>query len=234
MTAADESASRPTTGDRGVTAADESASRPTTGDRGLAAADESASRPTAGDRPPAAAAGLVLAAGEGRRFGGPKQLARLDGRPLIEHALAALRDLDRVVVVLGARADEVRAGADLGATEVVVCRDWADGMSASLRAGLGALAGADEVVILLADQPLVGAAAVARVRSAPGPAARAVYAGTPGHPVVIRGPLLERAGELRGDAGFRDLLGEAAGVECSDLADPRDIDTREDLEVVRR
>jgi CTP:molybdopterin cytidylyltransferase MocA len=180
------------------------------------------------------AAGLVLAAGEGRRFGGPKQLARLDGRPLIEHALGALRDLDRVVVVLGARADEVRAGADLGAAEVVVCEDWSEGMSASLRAGLSALAGVDEVVVVLADQPLVGAAAVARVRAAPGPAARAVYGGAPGHPVVIRRPLLERAGELRGDAGFRAMLGGAAEVECSDLADPRDIDTRDDLEVVRR
>ena len=181
-----------------------------------------------------ASAGLLLAAGEGRRFGGSKQLAELDGRPLVEHALAALAGLERVVVVLGARADEVRAGADLGAAEVVVCAGWAEGMSASLRCGLAALAGAGEVVIALADQPYVTAAAVARVRSTPGPAARAVYEGVPGHPVVIRRPLLARAGELRGDAGFRDLLSGVAEVDCSDLADPRDIDTRDDLEVVRR
>ncbi len=178
-------------------------------------------------------AGLVLAAGEARRFGAAKQLAELGGRPLIEHALAALSGLDRVVVVLGAHADEIRAGADLGAAELVDCPEWADGMSASLRCGLAALAGAGEVVITLADQPFITAAVVARVRSLPGPAARAVYGGAPGHPVVIRGPLLERAGELRGDAGFRDLA-EFAEVECSDLADPRDIDTRDDLEVVRR
>jgi CTP:molybdopterin cytidylyltransferase MocA len=180
------------------------------------------------------AAGLVLAAGEARRFGGPKQLAVLDGRPLIEHALAALAGLERVVVVLGARADEVRRGADLGAAEVVVCDGWAEGMAASLRAGLAALRGAGEVVIVLADQPFITAAVVERVRSTPGPAARAVYGGEPGHPVVVRAPLLERAGELRGDAGFRALLGGAREVECSDLADPRDIDTRDDLEVVRR
>ena len=89
-------------------------------------------------------------------------------------------------------------------------------------------------MILLADQPLITAAVVERVRAAPGPAARAVYGGEPGHPVVVRGPLLARAGELRGDAGFRALLGDAAEVECSDVADPRDIDTRDDLEVVRR
>jgi molybdenum cofactor cytidylyltransferase len=188
---------------------------------------------TAGDDS-RASAGLVLAAGEGRRFGGPKQLALIDGRPLIEHALAALADLDRVVVVLGARAAEVRAGADLGRAEIVVCDEWAEGMSASLRAGLAALRNVDEVVIVLADQPSVTPAAVARVRAAGGPAARAVYDGEPGHPVVVRRPLLDRAGELRGDAGFRALLGGATAVECSDLGDPQDIDTRDDLEVVRR
>jgi CTP:molybdopterin cytidylyltransferase MocA len=182
----------------------------------------------------AASAGLVLAAGAGRRFGGPKQLAAVGGKPLIEHALAALAHIGRVVVVLGARADAVRAGADLAATEIVVCDDWAEGMSASLRAGLAVLNDADEVVIVLADQPFITAAVVDRVRAARGSAARAVYGGAPGHPVVVRRPLLDRAGELRGDAGFRELLDGAAEVECGDLADPRDIDTRDDLEVVRR
>jgi CTP:molybdopterin cytidylyltransferase MocA len=180
------------------------------------------------------AAGLVLAAGEARRFGAAKQLALLDERPLIEHALAALAALDRVVVVLGARAAEIRAAADLGRAEVVVCSDWAEGLSASLRCGLDALAGAGQVVVLLADQPFITPAVVVRVLSAPGAAARAVYDGEPGHPVVIRRPLLDRAAELRGDTGFRDLLAGVTEVECSDLADPRDIDTRADLEVVRR
>jgi CTP:molybdopterin cytidylyltransferase MocA len=182
----------------------------------------------------AATAGLVLAAGAGTRFGGAKQLALVDGRPLVEHAIAAVAGLERVAVVLGAHADKVRAGADLGAAEVVVCPDWAEGISASLRTGLAALEGAAEVVIVLADQPGVGPAAVERVLSTPGPAVRAVYLGEPGHPVVVRRPLLERAGELRGDAGFRTLLDGAAAVECSDVGDPLDIDTRDDLEVVRR
>lgn len=177
-------------------------------------------------------AGLLLAAGEGKRFGGPKQLARVDGRPLIEHALAALAGLERIVVVLGARAEEIRAGADLGAAEVIVCAGWAEGMGASLRAGLAALDGAEEVVIVLGDQPFITPAVVARVRAVPGDAVRAVYDGRPGHPVVVRGALLARAGELRGDEGFRGVA--MAEVECGDLADPLDIDTRADLEVVRR
>ena len=179
--------------------------------------------------------GLVLAAGEGRRFGGPKQLAPLHGRPLLAHAVATARaaGLDRVVGVLGARADAVRAEVDLAGVEVAVCENWAEGMSASLRCGLEAAAGSDEVVVLLGDQPGVGAGAVARVRAAPGDAARAVYGGVPGHPVVLRAGLLARAGELAGDAGFRALLGGATAVECGDLGDPRDIDTRDDLEVMR-
>ena len=180
------------------------------------------------------AVGLVLAAGEGRRFGGPKQLARVGGRPLVEYAVAAVRDLDRVVVVLGARAEEVRSGADLTGAEVVVCPDWPEGMGASLRHGLAAVGDAGEVVIVLADQPFITREVVARVRAAPGDVARATYHGAPGHPVVIRRPVLARAGELRGDSGFRDLFGGVTEVECADLADPTDIDTREDLEVVRR
>lgn len=178
--------------------------------------------------------GILLAAGEGRRFGGPKQLARVDGRPLIEHALETLHDLDRRIVVLGARADEVRAGADLRGAEIVICEDWAEGMGASLRRGLAAAGDTDEVVIMLADQPFLTAAVVARVRAAPGDSARAVFAGAPGHPVVLRRALLERAGELHGDRGFRGRLEGATEVECGDLADPRDIDTRADLEVMRR
>ena len=175
---------------------------------------------------------VVLAAGEGRRFGAAKQLAMVRGRPLLSHAVGAARGarLDRVVVVLGARADAVRAAVDLGGVEIVVCEDWADGLSASLRCGLRAAAASDEIVILLGDQPGVGAEAVRRVRAAPGDAARATYDGVPGHPVVLRRAMLARAGELAGDAGFRDLLGGATRVECGDLGDPRDVDTPADLD----
>ena len=137
--------------------------------------------------------------------------------------------------MLGARADEVRAGADLRGAEVVVCEDWAEGMGASLRRGLAAVGDADEVVIMLADQPFLTAAVVARVRAAPGPAARAVFAGAPGHPVVLR-----RRAARAAPASCTATAASAGGwtrsteVECGDLADPRDIDTRADLEVVRR
>ncbi len=86
-------------------------------------------------------AGIVLAAGAGRRFGGAKQLARLDGRPLLAHVLDrawAVPALDQIVVVLGAHGAAIRAEVDFEGVEVVECADWAEGQAASLRAGVAA------------------------------------------------------------------------------------------------
>ena len=177
--------------------------------------------------------GLILAAGEGRRFGATKQLADLRGRPLLEYALEAMAAVSPRVVVLGHAAEEIAAGVDLHGAAVVVCDEWASGQSASLRCGLAALGGCDEVVVVLGDMPGVTAPAVAAVVGAGGDedAVRATYDGEPGHPVLLRRALLDRAGELRGDTGFRDLLEGAAvrEVEIGGLADPADIDTREEL-----
>ena len=109
---------------------------------------------------------VVLAAGEGSRFGGPKHLAELDGRPLLEHvliALAAVPAVERIVLVLGARADEIRARVDLHGAEVVIADDWAEGQAASLRAGLTALDDTDGALILLGDQPGMTPAAIEAV-----------------------------------------------------------------------
>jgi molybdenum cofactor cytidylyltransferase len=178
---------------------------------------------------------LVLAAGEGRRFGGTKQLAELDGRPLLEHALAAVTGVSPRVVVLGHAAEEIRAGADLHGAEPVLCPQWQEGQSASLRCGLAALGDVDAVLVVLGDQPGITAAAVAAVLAAASAgdedAVRATYDGVPSHPVLLRRALVDRAGELRGDSGFRDLLKAARtrDVEVGHLADPADIDTREEL-----
>jgi molybdenum cofactor cytidylyltransferase len=186
--------------------------------------------------------GLVLAAGEGRRFGGPKLAAELDGVALLDHAVAAMLGvpaIERVVVVLGAHAEEISARADLGAVETLVCERWSDGISASLGAGVEELAGAEAIVVTLGDQPFVTAQVIAAiVDQLDGrlPAARATYAGRPGHPVLIKRALFEQVRSLRGDEGARDLLA-AAGVrelECGHLCSPEDIDTPEDLEAARR
>lgn len=182
-------------------------------------------------------AGIVLAAGEGRRFGqGVKQLAPLGGKPLLEHALAAASrvPLDHVVVVLGAHGDRISAQIDLHGADPVICDEWEEGVAASLRVGLKAVSKGRAVVILLGDQPLITPAAIERVLAARNrdlAAVRATYGGEPGHPVLLEPELLPRLLALRGDAGARDLLAEVAVCEvaCDDVADSADVDTPEDL-----
>jgi molybdenum cofactor cytidylyltransferase len=190
--------------------------------------------------PPGPVGALVLAAGAARRYGAAKQMAELDGRPLLEHALEAVAGapVDRRVVVLGAGAQGVLASARLHGAEPVVCPDWEEGQAASLRAGLRALEGVEAIVVVLGDQPRLSARAVARVLAArePGVAAvRATYRGRPSHPVVLERELFPRLAALRGDVGARAVLATVAvrDVACDGLGDPQDVDTPDQLEVLR-
>ena len=168
---------------------------------------------------------LILAAGAGRRFGGPKQLAELDGRPLLRHVLDLAAPYDPLVV-LGAHADEILATVDIGPHLVV--DDWEHGQSASLKAGVAELGDADRILVLLGDQPWITRAVIESVLAQPG-CARATYDGVPGHPVVLDRPVIERVPSLAGDEGARSLLADCTLVEAAHLADPRDVDTPEDL-----
>jgi molybdenum cofactor cytidylyltransferase len=122
-----------------------------------------------------------------------------------------------VVVVLGARADEVRRGVRLDGVEIAVCADWEEGTFASLRCGLAALGdGPDAVVVALGDQPFLSAGRIDAVLAHGGEIARARDRGTPSHPVVIR----------RGAAVTREALRAADGPELGPLAD---VDTPDSL-----
>jgi molybdenum cofactor cytidylyltransferase len=189
-------------------------------------------------------AGVVLAAGSGSRFGASaKQLAELDGIPLLEHALRAVEAvpaIDRIVVILGARADEIRAGVDFGLAEPVVCEDWADGQAASLRCGIAAVADADAAVLTLGDMPRITPAVIAQFaqiaqRYGRTARARAIYDGLPGHPVVLGREYFAQITALQGDVGAREVL-KAIGahpIECSHLSSPADVDTPGALEELR-
>jgi len=186
-------------------------------------------------------AGVVLAAGEGRRFGGGKQLAPLDGRPLLEHALeaAAGSGLELQLVVLGANAERIRATVELHGHEVVLCSDWREGLAASLRAGVSAArsAGAEAILITLGDQPRVSTEAISRVLAGRGGpdgksmAVRASYGGVPGHPALLEGRLFDALLALRGDEGARGVFKSANTylVPCEDVAVPTDVDVAGDL-----
>jgi molybdenum cofactor cytidylyltransferase len=187
--------------------------------------------------------GVVLAAGGSTRMGRPKQLAELDGRPLLAHVLAAAAEapLDRVVVALGGAAGDVLDRVDLGRAEPLVVEGWATGMGHVLARALDQAGEAWEaVVVLLGDQPLVPAGAVARVvkawRAGAGPVVTATYGGRPGHPKLFDRRLEPDLLRLTGDTGARDLVAAHPGwvhrVEVGDLGSDADVDVEADLERV--
>lgn len=148
-------------------------------------------------------AGLVLEPVE--RFGAPKQLAELDGRPLLEHVLsAAWRRRWTVVVVLGAHAPEILARADLSDVETVVCDEW-HGASAHRFAPLSKhFDYLDALVVLLADQPRVSPEATRRVIARRGPgtdAIRATHGGQPARPTLFEQSAVQLFRGASGDEG---------------------------------
>ena len=183
--------------------------------------------------------GLVLAAGAATRFGRPKQLAHLDGIPLLEHALRAMTaaPVGRVVVVLGSTADEIAAAVDLQGADPIVCARWEEGQSASLACGLAELAGCEAVVVTLGDQPRVSPDAIRRVIAGRNGASavRATYGGEPGHPVLLERDLFEALRDVSGDKGARNLLMSVPvlDIPCDDLGGGEDVDTPAELDALR-
>lgn len=184
-------------------------------------------------------AAVVLSAGAGTRFGRVKQLALLEGRPLIAHVVAAVHaatTIDEIVVVVGARGDEVAAAVpeDAGAA-VIVNPAFVSGQASSLRAGLEALG--DDIaaaVVVLADEPGLAPATIDAVVAAwrdGAVAARARYEDRAGHPVIFDRSVWPRLRRLTGDAGARQIL---AGLEVTEVVvggpAPQDVDEPTDME----
>jgi molybdenum cofactor cytidylyltransferase len=199
-----------------------------------------AAAPPAG-RPRVAA--ILLAAGAGVRMRGADKLLEplADGRPILRAAAeaATASQADLAVVVLPPGAEARRAALAGTGVEIVEAADAAEGMAASLRAGLRAAADrADAVVVMLADMPEVGSAAVDRLIAAFDPEegrdiCRAVTeAGAPGHPVLFGRRFFETLAALTGDRGAREVLRDAAEF-VTDVPTPGrgaavDLDTPED------
>ena len=184
---------------------------------------------------------IVLAAGASRRFGSPKLLARLAGRPVLEHvldAVVAARLID-VVVVLGTDSDAVIDAVTWRTERIRVNPRPMDGLSSSLRIGLDVAAEdptVDAVLVLLGDQPSVRpeviAAVLAAAETSAQPIVRVRYADDDApNPVLIRRVAWALAAGLSGDRGLQPLLAERADL-VAEVAAPGsnpDIDTPEDL-----
>jgi CTP:molybdopterin cytidylyltransferase MocA len=179
-------------------------------------------------------AGILLAAGAGRRLGQPKALLDLGGQPLVSRGVALLKEggAGPVIVVTGA------AAVNLAGVITVHNPLWATGMGSSLAAGLATVPDACRAaVVALVDQPLVGAAAVRRLIDAyqgGATVAVAAYGGRPRNPVLLaRQHWAEVTALAAGDAGARAFLRARPDlvtlVECGDTGSPDDIDTSEDL-----
>ncbi len=186
------------------------------------------------------AAGVILAAGEARRFGSQKLLAPLGGRPLLQHAVDAANasGLDPVVVVLGADAEAIERAVAFGRARVARNPAYASGQASSLRAGLGAIedAGVDALVVLLGDQPRVRPplldAILARQRETGSAAVLSSWRGRRSPPALLHRDLWPEVRKLAGDVGARDILAGRADVAVLDvtaeLGALDDVDTRAD------
>jgi molybdenum cofactor cytidylyltransferase len=188
--------------------------------------------------------GIILAAGAGRRYGGAKQLAPIDGVPMLQRVLDTLREaLDAaapdatpssIIVVLGAHAPAVRAAIDFREARVVECADWECGMAHSLRCGLAALEARapSAALVMLGDTPYITAADLQRLitawQTAPDTPAAAEYDGTVGAPCILPRAVWPELAELEGDRGAGAwLLGRArqsAMMLINMAAAARDID----------
>jgi molybdenum cofactor cytidylyltransferase len=193
------------------------------------------------------AAGIVLAAGEGRRFGGTKVLAPVDGRPLLQHALdtCAASRLGPVIVVLGTNAATVEAAIQWRTELRITNPEPGHGLASSLRLGMAALRRADQVpdcaLVLLADQPRLQPAQVDRIVSAPRDPRRPIVVplyegGRPGNPVLIEREAWPLVDDLEGDRGLAQLFDrEESRIRYVDVpgANP-DVDTPADLALLSR
>jgi len=179
---------------------------------------------------------VVLAAGEGRRFGGNKLLVTVGGEPVITRVLRALDGIERVVVV-GAHVEELMQY--LRSEVVIYNPNYREGMSTSIKLGLRFFQDYDAVLIVLGDMPLITRETINKIINTYHEGCTAViptHKGLRGNPVLIHRLLFNELMRLKGDVGARELLRDRADV-CYVECGPEvimDIDTLDDLARIER
>jgi|SRR5579875_412260 molybdenum cofactor cytidylyltransferase len=184
--------------------------------------------------------GILLAAGESRRMGYPKPLLQIDHESFISRsAHLMLKVVPRLIIVLGAHAERIRAVIPADPRIVVVDNPrWQAGQLSSLKAGLGALSpDADALMVHLADHPLVLQSTFERVieQFAAGRASIVIarHAGKRGHPVIFSRALIGELRDAPEEQGARCVVNrDPSRVMYVDVDDPGvnlDLDTPADL-----
>ncbi len=190
---------------------------------------------------------ILLAAGESKRMGRPKQLLEWRGKTLLQHSLESLINsaADETILVLGHEADRIREALPALPTKIVINPDYRQGMASSLRQGLLAMDRSSEAfLVLLADQPAIGPEIVNTIIRAfrqADPArgiVRPMYRGRPGHPVLIGARYLQEALQLQGDVGARRILmnhpADILEIAVEQDVVLRDIDTPEEYQKYKK
>jgi molybdenum cofactor cytidylyltransferase len=191
--------------------------------------------------PEAQVGAIVLAAGGSARMGQPKQLLSVGGQPMVRCVVetTCAAGLAQVVVVVGAHATAVAQALEDLPVDMVVNEAWAEGMSTSVRAGVGALhAEIQAVLVILADQPALTPALlqtlVVRYRATGSPIVAPFYHGRRGNPVLFDRSLFPQLLAIEGDQGGRTLITsyqeQVESVQVDDPAVILDVDTHHDYE----
>jgi molybdenum cofactor cytidylyltransferase len=184
---------------------------------------------------------ILLAAGESKRMGRPKQLLEWRGKTLLQHSLESLinSDADEIILVLGHESDRISKSLPALPIKIVINPDYKQGMASSLRRGLLAMNPQSEAfLVLLADQPGIGPEIINTLirefqQADPQQGiGRPVYRGRPGHPVLIGVRYLQEALQLQGDVGARRILmnhpEDILAIDVDQDAVLKDIDTPEE------
>lgn len=190
---------------------------------------------------PSGVAAVILAAGMSKRMGAPKQLLKLGGATLLEHALNNVRrsQAREIVLVLGHVADAIREQTALDGVKVVINPAYEEGMGTSLRAGIAALAPeSGAAMIVLADQPFVRPETLDRLieqhRARRPQIVIPLYRGFRGNPVLLDRSVFPEIAGLAGDIGCRAIFGDhTENILKVDVDDPGillDADTEEDFQ----
>jgi molybdenum cofactor cytidylyltransferase len=183
---------------------------------------------------------VILAAGASSRLGEFKQLIKLGRTMLLERIIRSVKStkVNEVILILGYRADEIQRRLKLIGVRVVINHNYSEGMSSSLKTGLGAVSTeAKAALIILADQPFLSSGMIGKLlneyRRSEALIVAPTYRGIQGNPVILDRKLFPEVFKISGDAGAKSIIkkykSEFHGVEVKSFEELMDIDTVKDL-----